>query len=157
MKKEKHIANIELAERIRYEIDHFFDAENEQIYSKYFTAEEANQLRFSNYGKKNTALIKLLSKELEMSEKTFYHMFNGKNSQFDKVARVVEFFGLELRYNIYVSNDRLANFKKGIILGDSSTVPSKTEETLIDLIFKLDDDSKESLIAVISKFKEINE
>ncbi len=153
MKKEKHIANIELAERIRYEIDHFFDKENEDIYSKYFTQEEADRLRYSNYGKKNTALIKLLSKELNMSEKTFYHMFNGKNSQFDKVAKVVEFFGLELRYNIYVSKDRIANFKKGVVLGDRDTLPNELEEELISLMLKLDDESKEMLKPLLSKLK----
>ncbi len=109
LKKEpkKHQANKELANLINKEISTFFNDTNLDISSKYFTQVEIETLRTASINKKRKAIFAKLSALLDMSESTFYHMLEGKNSQFDKVVNVLDFFGLELHYNVYSKNKHL--------------------------------------------------
>ncbi len=130
VKKEpkKHQANKELAHLISREITTFFSDTNTDISTKYFTTKEIEDLKKSSYSKKRKAIFSKLSSELAMSESTFYHMLEGKNSQFDKVVNVLDFFGLELHYNVFSKNKSTTN----------ETFDNKETEELVAKVLSLD-------------------
>ncbi len=150
---EKHRANVELAKRLKEEIVRFFDEDNNKIYKKYFTEEEAVKLRSLNYAKKNVAIIDKLSETLKMSHKTFYHMLNGKNSQFDKIVRVLEFFGLTFDYNVYYLDERVKEVKKDIYFKDIDKSVTELEDQLIQKILLADEDTQRLVNEILFKFE----
>lgn len=150
---ERHNANLQLAKRIKEEISRFFDEDNNKIYSKYFTEEEATQLRNANFGKKNVAIIDKLAEVLKMSPKTFYHMLNGKNSQFDKIVGVLEFFGLTFDYNVYYLEQREKEVKKDVYLKDIDTNVTELEDELIQKVLSADKDTQRLVKEILAKFE----
>ncbi len=150
---EKHNANIKLGKVIRNEIDNFFNEGNERQYLKYYTETEAEVLRNSTYGKKNVSLIKTLSKELGYSEKTFYHMLEGNNSQFDKIVRVLEFFGLTFEYNVFSSEEDIVDSKKYNYIKNLDIDLSDVESELMESILTLDKDTQQTLYKLIMKVR----
>ncbi len=149
MKKENHLANIELANTFKELINLFFEEENKDVYSKYFSNEEAETLRKSHYSKKNVAIIYKLSEVTGMSSKTFYHMLNGKNSQFDKIVEVANFFELEVGYVLTKQTKKVVNdyiIKKDLVLSDSA-------KELIEILPMVEDDKVEAVINLLYSFK----
>lgn len=137
----RHIANVELAKVIKEQIKVFFEEDNKPNYLKYYTEAEARELRYKGYNAKNSSIIKVLSKELDMSEKTFYHMLTGRNSQFDKVVKVLDFFGLTFRYTIFPNEEAVAE----TLLKDIDDIPSKVgREKEVEVTKKLLNLPKES-------------
>ncbi len=149
MKKEKHLANIELAKLIKENINTFFEEENENLYLQHFTKEEAEKLRNSSYGKKNVAIIDKLAEVTGMTSKTFYHMLNGKNSQFDKIVEVADFFELEVGYVLTKKSEKSINeyaTEKDYILSEKA-------KELIEIIGKSEDEKLEAVINLLKQFK----
>ncbi len=148
---EKHIANIELANKIKDEISIFFEKDNEKNYLKYFSEQEAERLRSSNFGKKNVAIIEKLSEELNMSPKTFYHMLNGKNSQFNKIVEVLNFFGLTFRYNVFLQDTRIIEDKKDLYLQENESKISSLEDEIFKLVLESDTDTQQLIKTMLIK------
>ncbi|MFV0519209.1 MAG: hypothetical protein ACK5LY_02935 [Lachnospirales bacterium] len=144
-----HSANIELAKRIKFEISHFFDESNSRQYLKYFTEDEAASYRTQHFGKKNAALTTILAEQLNMSEKTFYHMQKGRNSQFDKIVGVLDFFELSFNYDIFSNKKSSLEKKENLILNEFSDNISDLEKKAILGILSLDEDLLLSLIPII--------
>ncbi len=150
---QKHIANIELADRIKHEIAVFFEKDNEKNYIKYFSEQEADKLRNSNFGKKNVAIIDKLSEELDMSPKTFYHMLNGKNSQFSKIVEVLNFFNLTFRYNVFLQDSRIIDDKKDLFLKEEVEKVTPLEEDIFKLVLESDVETQELIKTMLLRFK----
>lgn len=129
----KHQANKELASVINKEISRFFNDDNYSTAQKYFTKEEIASLKKSSITKKKRAIILKLSNKLQMSESTFYHMLEGKNSRFDKVVNVLNFFDLELSYEIYCKSTLTKEIldKETKELMDKILLLDTTKKTLI--------------------------
>ncbi|MFV0439913.1 MAG: hypothetical protein ACK5LV_01290 [Lachnospirales bacterium] len=155
-KYEKHEANVELAKRIKYEIEHFFDEENKKNYSNYFTESEARELRDRNTGKKNSAIITKLSEELNMSSKTFYHMLNGKNSQFNKIVEVLEFFGLSFRYDIFFNEEMTIYNKQKMVYNENDPKVSSLEDEVVKLVLSLDEASLKAIKPILEHQAKLN-
>ncbi len=154
---ERHIANIELARLIKNEINIFFEEENKKNYLKFFSENEAKRLRASNFGKKNVAIIDKLSEELNMSPKTFYHMLNGKNSQFNKIVEVLNFFGLTFRYDVFLQDSRVVEDKKDLYLKEQDSSITPLEDDIFKLILTLDKNTQEMVKDIILRFGAVEE
>ncbi len=151
-----HSANIELAERIKFEIEHFFDEDNKVKYLEHFTEEEATKYRTLSFGRKNAALTTVLAEVLGMSEKTFYHMANGHNSQFDKIVGVLDFFGLSFRYDIFLNEEKTIQNKQNILFRENDGNLSELENEVITKILTLDNDSLLAILPTINQLAKVS-
>lgn len=84
---------------IMSEKDNFFDIDNRNIYSKYFTEAEAEELRSLSQSKISSAIITKAMENTSLSQKTIYSILNGNKSTLTTLMKLLDFFGVNLVTN----------------------------------------------------------